>query len=130
MRRRKRFTIRLVALGFAAAAIAAPAAQAIPEGMQGSDLRALHSGTSEPVVSPDDRIIHGTNPEVVKSPDDRAVHATTSVQPTPQPVSAEDGSRFELSNAALTGIVLGLLAAAMAGYAAREIRKAGKLASV
>jgi hypothetical protein len=130
MRRKKRFTIKMVALGFAAAAIAAPAAQAIPESVQGSDLRALHTGGTEPVVSPDDRIMHGTNPQIVKSPDDRAVHGTTSVKPAPQPVSAEDGSRFELSNGAVTGIVLGLLAAAMAAFAALQVRKAGKLANV
>jgi hypothetical protein len=129
MRRRKRFTIRMVALGFAVAAMAAPAAQAIPEGVHGSEMRALHSDGSQVVVSPDDRIIHGTNPQVVKSPDDRPIHGTTSVEPTPQAVSADDGSGFELSNGALTGIVLALLAAAMAGYAVHQVRKAGKLAS-
>jgi hypothetical protein len=127
MRRKKRFTIRMVALGFAVAAMAAPAAQAIPEGAQGSDMRALHGDSG--VVSPDDRMIHGTSPQVVKSPDDRPVHGT-SVQPTSQPVSAQDSSRFELSNGALTGIVLGLLAAALAGYTVHQVRKAGKLASV
>lgn len=129
MRRKKRFTIKMVALGFAVAAMAAPAAQAIPEGVNGSDLRVLHGDSAEPVVSPDDRIIHGTNPQVVKSPDDRLV-PRTFVQRTPQPVSAQDSSRFELSNDALTGIVLGLLAAALAGYTVRQVRKAGKLASV
>ena len=49
MRRKKRFTIRLVAIGFAVAAISAPVAQAIPEGMDGSDLRALHSVGVQPV---------------------------------------------------------------------------------
>jgi hypothetical protein len=129
MRRKKRFTIKMVALGFAVAALAAPAAQAIPEGAQGSDMRVLHGGTAEPVVSPDDRLIHGTNPQIVKSPDDRVIHGT-SVQPTSQPVSATDNSRFELSNGALTGIALALLALALVAYTARQVRKAGKLASV
>jgi hypothetical protein len=130
MRRKKRFAIKMVALGFAVAAMAAPAAQAIPEGVQGSDMRVLHSGSAEPVVSPDDRMIHGTNPQIVKSPDDRVIHGT-SVQPTSQPVSAQDTSRFELSNGSLTGIALGLLlAAAFVGYAVHQVRRAGKLASV
>ena len=129
MRRKKRFTIKMVALGFAVAALTAPAAQAIPEGMQGSDLRSLHDNGIQLVVSPDDRVIHGMTPPVVKSPDDRAVHGTTSVQPTP--VSADDSGRFEFSNNTLTtGIVLALLLAAMGGYAARQVRKAGKLAGV
>jgi hypothetical protein len=129
MRRRKRFTIKMVALGFAVAALAAPTAQAIPEGLSGSDLRELRDNGNQ-IVSPDDRSIHGMTPPVVKSPDDRAVHGSTSVQPTTQPVSADDGSRFEFSNSALTGIALALLAVAMGGYAARQVRKAGKLARV
>jgi hypothetical protein len=131
MRRKKRFTIKMVALGFAVAALSAPAAQAIPEGMQSSDLRSLHDNGIQLVVSPDDRVIHGMTPPVVKSPDDRAVHGTTSVQPTTQPVSADDSGWFEFSNNTLTtGIVLALLLAAMGGYAARQVRKAGKLAGV
>jgi hypothetical protein len=129
MRRKKRFTIKMVALGFAVAAIAAPAAQAIPEGVQGSDMRVLNGDSGQPVVSPDDRLIHGTSPQVVKSPDDRPIHGT-SVQPTSQPISAQDSSRFELSNGAFTGIALGLLAAALAAYGVHQVRKAGKLASV
>jgi hypothetical protein len=129
MRFKKRFTIKMVALGFAVAALAAPAAQAIPEGVQGSDMRVLHGGSAEPVVSPDDRLIHGTNPQIVKSPDDRVIHGT-SVQPTSQPVSATESTRFELSNGALTGIALGLLAAALAAYGVHQVRRAGKLAGV
>jgi hypothetical protein len=130
MKRKKRFTIKMVALGFAVAAMTAPAAQAIPEGVHGSELRALQSGGPEPIISPDDRTIHGTNPELVTSPDDRAVHGPTSVEPTAQPVSAESGNRFEVSNGALMGIVLGLLGALMAAYTVHHVRKAGKLASV
>jgi hypothetical protein len=129
MRRKKRFTIRLVALGFAAAAIAAPAAQAIPEGMNGTELRALQSG-GERVVSPDDRTIHGTHPQVIKSPDDRPIHATASVKPTPQPVSVTDDDGINLSNGEISSIAVALLAALMAGYAVYQVRKAGKLASV
>jgi hypothetical protein len=130
MRRKKWFTIKMVALGFAVAAVAAPVAQAIPEGVQGSDLRVLRGDGTERVVGPDDRIIHGTNPQVVKSPDDRVIHGARPVQSAPQQVSGNE-SRFELSNDALSGIVLGLLAAAaMGGYAVHQVRKAGKLASV
>jgi hypothetical protein len=127
MKRRKRITIKMVALGFAVAAFAAPVAQAIPEGMQGSDLQALHA-SGNVVVSPDDRAVHGTTPPVVTSPDDRAFHGTTQVKPSPQPVSADGGTAFELSNSVLTGILLGVLAAVMAGYAARQIRRASRLA--
>jgi hypothetical protein len=41
MRRRKRFTLRLVALGFAAAALGAPAAKAMPDGLTGPEIRVL-----------------------------------------------------------------------------------------
>jgi hypothetical protein len=122
MRRKKRFTIRLVALGFAVAAIGAPTAQAIPEGMDGSDLRALHSAGTPLVVSPDDRAIHGTNPQFVISPDDRPSLRTSPVEQT-QPVASADDSGFQLSNGAIGGIVLGLLAAMMVGYSAYHIRR-------
>jgi hypothetical protein len=128
MRRKKRFTIKLVAIGFAVAAIGAPAAQAIPEGMDGSDVRALHSVGIQPVVSPDDRTMHGMNPQVVKSPDDRPFHGATSVQ-SAQPVSATDDRGFELSNGVLSGLALALLAAMMIGYSAHHVRKAHRPAS-
>ena len=128
MRRKKRFTIRLVALGFAVAAIGAPTAQAIPEGMDGSDLRALHSAGTQLVVSPDDRPIHGTNPQYVISPEDRPSPGTISVQQT-QPVASSDENGFQLSNGAIGGIVLALLAAMMVGYSAYHIRREHKPAS-
>lgn len=132
MRRKKRFTIRLVALGFAVAAIGAPTAQAIPEGMDGSDLRALHSAGTQPVVtpvvSPDDRAIHGTNPQHVISPDDRPLPRAISVEQT-QPVASADDSGFQLSNGAFGGIFLALLAAMMVGFSAYHIRREHKPAS-
>ena len=124
MRRKKRFTIRLVALGFAVAAISAPVASAIPEGMDGEDLRALQSGGGQLVVGPDDRAIHGTGAQVAVSPEPR----TTPVQPT-QPVSAADEGGFELSNSVLGLFVLALLAVLMTGYAVYDVRKLGKPAS-
>jgi hypothetical protein len=127
MRRKKRFTIRLVAIGFAVAAISAPVAQAIPEGMDGSDLRAIQS-SGQVVVSPDDRAIHGTNPQFVISPQDRPSPGTIPVQPA-QPVSAADDSGFELSNSVLGLFVLALLAVLMTGYAVYDVRKLGKPAS-
>jgi hypothetical protein len=128
MRRKKRFTIRLVALGFAVAAISAPVASAIPEGMDGEDLRALQSGGGQLVVGPDDRAIHGTNPQFVVSPDDRPSPRTVPVQPT-QPVSAADEGGFELSNSVLGLFVLALLAVLMTGYAVYDVRKLGTPAS-
>lgn len=128
MRRKKRFTIRLVALGFAVAAISAPVAQAIPEGMDGSDLRALHSDGVQLVVSPDDRAIHGTNPQFVISPEDRPSPGTIPVQPA-QTVSANNDDGFQLSSSIVGAIVLALLAGLMAGYAVHDVRNVGKTAS-
>ena len=44
MRRKKRFTLRLLAVGFAVAAFAAPSAQSMPppEDLPGDQVRALH----------------------------------------------------------------------------------------
>jgi hypothetical protein len=128
MRRKKRFTIKLVAIGFAVAAIGAPVAQAIPEGLDGSDSRAIRADGSQSVVSPDDRVMHGTHPQVIRSPDDRPIHGVTSVQPT-QSVSASDDRGFELSNGVLSGLALALLAAMMIGFSVHHVRKAHRTAS-
>ena len=132
MKRKKRYTIKLVALGFAVAAIGAPAAQARPDGMTGSEVRSLHDSaiavTASVVTSPDDRAIHGTNPQLVISPDDRPSPRTAPVQPA-QPVSATDDSGFDLSTGALGGIVLALFAAMMIGYSVYHVRRTHKPAS-
>ena len=124
MKRRKRFTIKLVALGLAAAAFSAAPAQArLDEGLG-------MSKQSEPVlvVSPDDRNISlmspQTEPNVVVSPDDRAIRRS-EVSPAPSAISSDDG--FELGTLGMSGLVL-LLGAAGAftiAYYARAGRVAG-----
>jgi hypothetical protein len=129
MKRQKRYTIKLVALGLAVAAVGAPAVQARPDGMTGSEVRSLHdSVVSATVTGPDDRAIHGTNPQVVVSPDDRVIHGTQSPTSSPQPVSADDGSGFDLSTGVLSGIVLLLAAGGMTAFSVYYTRK-GRLAS-
>jgi hypothetical protein len=122
MRRRKRFTIKLVAVGLAVAAIAPTTAQAwFDEGGAG--------GTQ--IVSPDDRPLHGmsyssyTEPNAVVSPDDRAVSRMSPTTNQPSLVSSDDG--FELGTLGMTGIVLALGAAAalIAAHETRRHRLAG-----
>jgi hypothetical protein len=128
MKRQKRYTIKLVALGLAVAAIGAPAVQARPDGMTGSEVRSLHDSVVTATVGPDDRAIHGTSPQVVVSPDDRVIHGTQSPTSSPQPVSAEDGSGFDPSTGVLSGIVLLLAAGGMTAFSVYYTRK-GRLAS-
>lgn len=141
MRRRKRLTIKVVALGFAVAAMAAPTtAQAwIDEtgGVGGTlvaspDDRAIHglnySTSSEPTVSvgADDRAIHGMNyptysePVVVYGPDDRSLPRMSPTADQPTVVSSDDG--FQFGKVGLTGIILALGAAA-ALIAVHETRR-------
>jgi hypothetical protein len=121
MKRRKRFTIKLVALGFAVAALAAPSAQAYLD----------PSGTGRTqIVTPQDRPIHGvgyssysTQPIQVLGADDRPFPRMSPVTSQASPVvssSKDDG--FELGMLSLTGIVLALMAGA-AVFAVYEARK-------
>lgn len=130
MRRKKRFTIRLVALGFAVAAISAAPAQArLDEGLGVPK-------QSEPTfaVSPDDRAVNLMSPTQITptnvvSPDDRAVSRVSPVAPHgPTTITSDDG--FEIGTLGLMSIAL-LLAAGL-GFAAiyQERRgRRGKLAS-
>jgi hypothetical protein len=139
MRRRKRLTIKLVAVGFAVAAMAPTTAQAwFDEGGTGGaqivspDDRPLHgmsySSYAEPnvVVSPDDRALRimsyssSAEPNVVVSPDDRVVSRMSPSTNQPSLVSSDDG--FELGTLGMTGIVL-VLGAAAALIAAHETRR-------
>jgi hypothetical protein len=122
MRRWKRLTIKLVAVGFAIAAISPTAAQAwFDEGGAGG----------AQIVSPDDRPLHGMSyssyaePNVVVSPDDRAVSRISTTTNQPSLVSSDDG--FELGTLGMTGIVLALGAAAalIAAHETRRHRLAG-----
>lgn len=123
MKRRKRFTIRLVALGLAVTGFAAPAALAGPLDVSGTELRTVRG--DDGIVSPDDRVIHATSPQRILSPDDRSVHATWT---PPQPVTASDGDGFGLGTVAMSGIVLLLAGGAAGAVALRQSRK-GKLAT-
>jgi hypothetical protein len=122
MKRRKRFTIKLVALGLAIAAIAPTAAPAyLDEGGSG--------GTQ--YVGVDDRPLHGmsysthSEPNVVVSSDDRAVSRMSPVTDRPSLVSSDDG--FELGTLGMTGIILALGAGAalIAVHETRRHRLAG-----
>ena len=125
MKRRKRFTIRLVALGFAVTALAAPTAQARLDPTSGGPTQV---GAPTKVVSPDDRPIHGvgyssyTQPSVVLGADDRSFNrmSPTTSQTSPVTVSSDDG--FELGTVGMSGIILALVAGA-ALIAVHEARK-------
>jgi hypothetical protein len=122
MKRKKRLTIRLVALGLAVAAIAPTAAPAyIDEGGSG--------GTQ--YVGVDDRPMHGmsystpSEPNVVVSSDDRPVPRMSPTTERPSLVSSDDG--FELGTLGFTGIILALGAGAalIAVHETRRHRLAG-----
>jgi hypothetical protein len=131
MKRRKRFTIRLVALGFAVTAIAAPTAQAGPEGLTGPELRSVHESLvpTDVVRTPDNRVTFTSRwePQPVMSPEDLVVQRTNPTS-TPSPTSLSDDSRFEVSTTALTGMIL-LLAAGGAGIIVLRQSRKGRLAS-
>jgi hypothetical protein len=105
MRRRRRFLLRLVALGLAVGAFAAPAGQ----GMDGRQHSTMPNDRSDRVVSPDDRKRHGP----------------TNLS-TPRRSAASDDGGFELSVGSLLGIGLAVLAAVVAGYAAHHAFKVDK----
>jgi len=145
MKRRKRFTIKMVALGFAVTAIAAAPAQAsLDEGLGLSkqseptlavspDDRAVNlmsPQTPSTVVSPDDRAVNLMSPQSTPvtgvSPDDRAVPRVSPLTPIqPTTISSDDG--FEIGNLGLMGIAL--VVAAGLGFAAIYQGRRGKLAS-
>ena len=122
MKRRKRLTIKLVALGLAVAAIAPTTAQAY--------LDELGSGGTQ-IVSVDDRPVHGTSystysePNVVVGSDDRAVPRMSPTTNQPSLVSSDEG--FELGTLGMTGIILALGAGAalIAVHETRRHRLAG-----
>jgi hypothetical protein len=133
MRRKKRFQIKLVALGLAAFAVAAPAAQAMPDGLTGPEARALQNSHNQ-IVSPDDRGI-GLRAEhvapiqaaLVVGPDDRSLNRASQVQTATPPV-ASDSDGFEVGTVALSGIVLLLAAGGMTAFAFHQ-KDRGKLAN-
>ena len=122
MKRRKRLTIKVVALGLAIAAIAPTAAQAY--------LDELGSGGTQ-IVGVDDRPLHGTSystysePNVVVGSDDRAFARMSPTTNQPSLVSSDEG--FELGTLGMTGIILALGAGAalIAVHETRRHRLAG-----
>jgi hypothetical protein len=125
MKWKKRFTIKMVALGFAAIAISvAPAQARLDEG-----LGVPKAGEPTFSVSPDDRAVSRMAPTQIQtsivSPDDRAVSRVSPTPSQPTVISNDDG--FELGTLSTTGIVL-LLAAGATLIVVYQGRK-GRLAS-
>jgi hypothetical protein len=106
MRRRKRFTIKLVALGLATAALTAPPAAA-----------RLDESTGVPKQS---------EPTLVVSPDDRSFNRMSPGTVSQTGVVSEDNG-FDLGTLGVTGIVLALGAGVvlMTVYEARKHKLAG-----
>jgi hypothetical protein len=113
MRRRKRFTIKVVALGFAVSALmAAPAHAGLDEGygMQKQSAATLQLGPDDRSLS---RISTAVSPSPIVSPDDRAISRVspdTIVQPHTV-ATTNDG--YEIVDFGVAGIVLLLGAAAI-----------------
>jgi hypothetical protein len=127
MRRKKRFTIKVVALGFAVSALlAAPAQARLDEGLG-------MPKQSEPTLQlgADDRSLVRMStatlePNVVVSPDDRAVsRISPATQVQTHSVASSDG--FEIVDFGVGGIVL-LLGAATIVLTARHMYS-GRLAN-
>lgn len=115
MRRRKRFTIKLVALGLANMALAAPTALAVPdEGLNGlQPIQVVSLKTADDVERP----TPVSSPPLVTA-DDVAHPSLVESQPV---VSTDDG--FEFTTLGITGIVL-LLGGGAAFMAMYQVRKA------
>ena len=135
MKRRKRFSIRLVALGFAIAAIAAPTAQAVPSDPDTNRVESglYYSTTDNAITSPDDRKMHATwatqtvgVETVIQSPDDRKVHATWAPQPA-SAVADDDGFGFGTTSI-VSGLVLLMVGSFGLVLIARSVRRNGRLA--
>jgi hypothetical protein len=131
MKRRKRFSIRLVALGLAITAIAAPAAQAVPSDPDTNRVESglYYSAIDKQVTSPDDRKMHATwSPQrvdtVISSPDDRMLHATWEQQPTQAVADSDDGFG---TDSIVGGIVLLLVGSFGIAVVVRTVRN-GRLA--
>jgi hypothetical protein len=128
MKRRKRFTIRLVALGFAILAMSATPAQAkLDEGLGSHWVTPTQQG----MISPDDRVdrvMPGTPnvvyPTRILSADDISGRVTPAPSQA-RVVSSDDG--FEWGTIGLSGMVLVL--GALGGYLIVHQSRKGRLAS-
>jgi hypothetical protein len=133
MKRKNWLRLRSIALGLAVAAVAAPAAQAMPDGVDGIQARSLQE-SKQLVVSPDDRglgirVEHLTPAagQSIVSPDDRAINRA-SYQPKASAPVVSDSDGFELGTVALSGLVLLLAAGGMTALAIHQNHK-GRLAN-
>ena len=132
MKRRKRFSIRLIALGFAVTAIAAPAALAVPSDPDTNRVESglYYSASDNSITSPDDRKMHATWSQpsavdtVISSPDDRKVHATWPQQPTQAVANHDDGFG---TDSIVGGLVLLLIGSVGIAVVVRTVRN-GRLA--
>jgi hypothetical protein len=131
MKRRNWLKLRSVALGLAVAAVAAPAAQAMPEGVDGIQARSLQESKNL-IVSPDDRSLsikveHIAPVSAVVSPDDRPINRA-SYQPKASAPVVSDSDGFELGTVALSGLLLLVAAGGMTALAIHQNHK-GRLAN-
>jgi hypothetical protein len=138
MKRKNWFKIRTLAVGLAVAAVAAPAAQAMPEGIDGVQARSLQE-SKYVIVSPDDRSVAIRSEHLraqhsipaattnVVSPDDRALNRA-STQPKASPTAVSDSGGFELGTVAISGLVLLVAAGGLTALAIHQGQK-GRLAN-
>jgi hypothetical protein len=125
--RRKWPRIRLLALGLAAAAIAAPAAQAMPDGVDGMEARSLQELRRASVVQQDRAVTATPKASTVFSPDDRPINRA-SYQPKASPSVVSDSGGFELGTVALSALVLLVAAGGMTALAIHQ-NQGGRLAN-
>jgi hypothetical protein len=121
--RRKRPKIRLLALGLAAAAVGAPAAQAMPEGLDGMEARMLQESRHVAVA---DRaaLVPSAQPSTVFSPDDRSLNRA-SYQQQASPSVVSDSGGFEPGTVATSVLVLLLAAGGMTALAIHRNQPGG-----
>jgi hypothetical protein len=134
MKRKKRFTIRLVALGFAVAAFSAPAAQAkVDEGLGFHWAGPAQQG----MIAPDDRVdrvmpgpsqqttVTGVKSSQILTADDLSGRVTPAAG-QPSVVSSDDG--YEWGTVGISGFVV-LLLGAVGAYLIVHHSNKGRLAS-
>jgi hypothetical protein len=123
MKRRKRFTIKLVALGLAVAALSAPPAQAkLDEGLNG-----LQASYTQRLVTADDIVRPSPlRQQQLQQPLVTADDVTHPSQVPSQPTVVQSDDGFELGTLGVSGIVLllGAGAAFMAVYQGRNRKRA------
>ena len=117
-KRRKRVQIKLLALGLAATAIAAPAAQGMPDGLDGMEARILQESRHVAVA---DRApaVSTAQPPTVFSPDDRPFNRA-SYQPKASPPVVSDSGGFELGTVATSVLVLLVAAGGLTALAIHQ----------